>query len=154
MPNILFVCTGNLFRSPIAEACFKRELAAHGLEHGWQVSSTGTWAINGLPPARPGLDWAQRHGLDIVVHRTRLIDRSIAAQADLILVMEGGHKEALCSELPDLAYWVHLLSEAVTGVSYGIPDVSPSASAEEICNEINELISRGFERICSLAGHV
>jgi protein-tyrosine phosphatase len=145
------VCTANRFRSPLAAACFRRELAAHKLEAGWQVSSAGTWTTDGLPAAEGAIAAARRLGFDIADHRSRIINAQLVEEAGLIVVMEQGHKEALQSEFPEIAHKVYLMSEVATGVSYDIPDpVSPSA-AGEIPTEIDELIHNGFKRIYAMA---
>ena len=55
---------------------------------------------------------ARRLGLDIAGHASRLINAGLVRDADLIVVMEQGQKEALQAEFPENAHKVHLLSEA------------------------------------------
>ena len=49
MPKVLFVCTANRFRSPLAAAIFKRFLLESQETGRWRVSSAGTWTRSGLP---------------------------------------------------------------------------------------------------------
>ncbi|MGB9521787.1 MAG: low molecular weight phosphatase family protein, partial [Anaerolineales bacterium] len=49
MPSVLFVCTANQCRSPLAQGLF--QLALNGQLSGWRIDSAGTWAVNGLPPS-------------------------------------------------------------------------------------------------------
>lgn len=151
MPHILFVCTANRFRSPIAAACFRRELAIrkHGAD--WRVSSAGTWTTEEWPAAPEAIAGAKRLGLDISGHASRVINAGLVQDADLIVVMEHGHKEALQSEFPESACKVYLLTEIATGTAYDVPDPASSTASGEIHEEIDELIRNGFEHICALA---
>ncbi len=105
-----------------------------------------------MPAAQAAISGARRLGLDIEDHKSRIINAELVQNADLILVMEQGQKEALQAEFPENAHKVHLMSEAATGVSYDIPDPGLSSNAGEIHVEINELIHAGFARICAMAG--
>lgn len=151
MPTIVFVCTANRYRSPIAEACFQGELSLRHQADKWQVLSAGTWAIDGMPAAPQAIHLASHMGLDISGHRSRVITPELMQAAELILVMEQGHKEALQIEFPGSAHKVHLLSEAATGSSYDIPDPAGAGSDDGVSQEISELIRTGFDRICVLA---
>ena len=150
MPAILFVCTANRFRSPIAEASFKRELRLRGMEADWRVLSAGTWTTDGLPAAADAISAASRMGLDVSGHTSRAITPQLLRDSDLVVVMEQGQKEALQSEFPESAQKVRVLSEVSTGVPYDIPDPSGSMSVGEIPNEIDHLIHAGFDRICAI----
>ncbi len=150
MPSIMFMCTANRYRSPIAAACFRKELATRGLEEGWQVSSAGTWTRDGLPAMPEAISSARKMGLNIARHASRAITALLMKDADLVVVMEQGQKEALCSEFPAQAHKVHLLSEATTGMSYDIPDPIVSPTDVDVPAEIADLLHKGFDRICAL----
>ncbi|MFH1184033.1 MAG: hypothetical protein V1755_03215 [Chloroflexota bacterium] len=152
MPVILFVCTANRSRSPIAAACFRRELASHGMLDGWRVFSAGTWTTDGLPPAADAIASARRLGLDLSDHVSKVITPASIQAADVIVVMEQGQKEAILSEYPAAGGKVHLLSEVATGASYEVPDPISPVSAAEIHAEIADLVKKGFHRIRALAG--
>ena len=152
MPNILFVCTANRYRSVIAAACFRDELARRNKENEWSVSSAGTWAMNGLPAMTEAIILAGELGLDIQDHRSQVITGEILQLADVVLVMESGQKEALQVEFPDERKKIFLLSEASKGISFDIPDpVAGLALGTQVAPEICELIRTGFDQISSLA---
>jgi protein-tyrosine phosphatase len=154
MPSVLFVCTGNLFRSPIAEACFRRYLQRSGAPKEWVTGSAGTWTRTGVAPDPRTVLEAQRLGLDIRAHRSRLINAELLSRYDLVLVMEAGQKEALQVEFPHLHDRVFLLSEVVDGISYDIPDPAEAGhtgTEENIPRELVGMIGRGYNKICMLA---
>ena len=154
MASILFVCTANRFRSPLAAALMKQVLAeAYGASHSWVVGSAGTWAQPGQPvvPTLPGV--ARRFGVDLSDHRAARVSRQLLCNYDLILAMQSSQKEALQAEFPALADSIYLFSNVVERGSYDIPDLHRTEEeAMEVATDLNELIRRGRERICVLAG--
>lgn len=146
MPSILFVCTANRYRSPIAAAVFA-SLLEKSTASAWEVGSAGTWTKNGLPAIPEAVTKAASLGLDITNHRSRLITREMIAAADLVLVMEEGQKESLSAEFPDLRAKIRLLSQATRGVSYDIPDPVLDPEAGDVAMELSGLLSTYFNKI-------
>jgi len=91
MTHILLVCTGNTCRSPLAEALLRTKLAERGVD-AVEVSSAGTGAWDGAPASEGAYLVALEHGLDLSAHRARLLNRELAASADLILTMARHHR--------------------------------------------------------------
>lgn len=150
MTQILFVCTANRYRSVIAEACFKDELSRQKQGDDWVILSAGTWTTNGMAPMKEAVRLAREFGLDIQSHRSTLITGDMLNEADLVLVMESGQKEALQVEFPAYRQKILLLSEAARGMSYDIPDPMSGAADFDVVPEICELIRTGFDRISTL----
>lgn len=88
--NLLFVCTGNTCRSPLAEALARDHLRRRGWAH-VEVASAGTHAEEGEPAAKHSVVVGERRGLDLAAHRSRPLTPELVAWADLILVMGAGH---------------------------------------------------------------
>ena len=88
--NILFVCTGNTCRSPLAAVLARRALEQRGWQH-VQVASAGAAAEEGLGASPHAITVAERAGLDLSSHRSRLLSAELADWADLILVMSPSH---------------------------------------------------------------
>jgi protein-tyrosine-phosphatase len=147
MPSILFVCTANQTRSPIAAALFNRMLAQTGEMQGWRVESAGTWVQDGLPATRAAQRVMRAMGIDLSAHRTRCVTSAMLSSFDLILVMEQGHKEALQVEFRDsaIARRVFLLSEMVGG-TWDVADPSGGTDAPSRVRETAEIIQRVFEQ--------
>jgi protein-tyrosine-phosphatase len=149
MPSILFVCTANMVRSPMAMALWRQMLGAAALD--WQVESAGTWTVDGQPAAARAIQALKDRGALLSGHRSRPVSAELLRRFDLILVMETGHKEALKVEFPEVAGRVYLLSEMV-GSRYDIPDPigGPLSDYVETANEIERILSKGYGRICQL----
>ncbi|GEM_PF-350642 len=85
--NILFVCTGNICRSPMAEGLMKHMLPPP-LRPAVRVASAGTNALVGHEASENAIRVMEAGGIDISAHRARQVNGSMVAEADLILVME------------------------------------------------------------------
>ncbi|MCB0010308.1 MAG: hypothetical protein KDE09_05680 [Anaerolineales bacterium] len=150
MPHLLFVCTANICRSPLAEGYFRQRLQEQGLDD-WIVSSAGTWAEQVRGASRYSVEVMSDMGVDIGSHRARMIDETILAGVDLILTMESGHAEALRAEFPRHAHKVYLLS-AMAGPEYNIADPygGPRTDYEMMARDVTRLIDEGWEQIMAL----
>jgi protein arginine phosphatase len=91
MKRVLFVCTGNICRSPLAEALLRRALSERNLPD-FRVTSAGTGAWDGAPASEGAYLVALERGLDLSGHRARLLTREIVEDADLILTMARHHR--------------------------------------------------------------
>ena len=153
MPSVLFVCSANRFRSPLAEAVFKQCLQEAGCQEGWELTSAGTWIEPGLPAFPTALKAAKGMGLDLSSHRTKPVTAELLLSMDLVIVMAAGQAEAIRLEFPAAAGKTCLLSEMATALAYDIPDPfdpmvdSHQALAEEICN----LVKNGYNKIVAKA---
>jgi protein-tyrosine-phosphatase len=152
-PSVLFVCTANLCRSPMAAALFGEMVAQDpAAPSGWRIASAGTWAVPNLPAPEMVVQVMALHGLDIKAHRSSMLDAALLEKYALILTMEKGHKEALRFEFPDQAQKVFLLSE-MAGITSSIADpMGGSLQAfEQAVGTIKGLLEEGKQRIYSLA---
>src|SRR6059036_2678868 len=88
--RVLFVCTGNICRSPLASSLLERALQERGLDVA--VSSAGTGAWDGAPASEGAYLVGLERGLDLSAHRARLLTRELVDEADLILTMARHHR--------------------------------------------------------------
>ena len=89
--RILLVCTGNICRSPLAEALLRRALEERSVA-GVSVTSAGTGAWDGAPASEGAYLVGLERGLDLSGHRARLLTRELVEEADLILTMARHHR--------------------------------------------------------------
>jgi len=153
LPVILFICTANQFRSPIAAAYFSRKLTLTGTSGEWKVGSAGTWAKDGLPAHPKAIEAAARLGLDLSRHRTREVTERLMNATDLIVCMQPSHKESLEAEFPKSRGRVILLGSLAKLPGNEIPDPAkdsfsePDATAQMISN----CIDKSFTKMIQLA---
>ena len=106
--RILVVCVGNICRSPMAEALLQHALRGHDE---FTVESAGLGALVGHPASEHSVALMDELGLDISAHRARQIHPDMVSAADLVLVMEAGHKRAIDDADPTARGKVHRLGE-------------------------------------------
>ena len=108
MKTLLFVCTGNTCRSPMAEALARRALAD---KPGWRVVSAGIGAINGQPPSAHGVTAMKELGIDISGHRSQMLSGKLVREADHIFGLTFGHVEGVGFLYPEAAEKTFVLRE-------------------------------------------
>lgn len=124
--KILVVCVGNICRSPTGEALLKQKLPTH------TVASAGVGALVGHPADPQAAAAAQ--GLDLSAHRARQLDADIAAEYDLILVMEQAHIEAVCNIAPSARSKTMLFGQWLPAGSRNIAD--PYRQSDEMFQSV------------------
>lgn len=108
MKNVLFVCTGNTCRSPLAEALF-RDLVK-GLPD-YSVMSAGLGAFSGQPASKHSVALAKERGLDLTKHRSQAVTVGVVDKASHIFALSRSHLAALLDDYPEAEDKIYLLSE-------------------------------------------
>ncbi|MFQ6033122.1 MAG: low molecular weight protein arginine phosphatase [Candidatus Zixiibacteriota bacterium] len=90
--KVLFVCTGNSCRSPMAEGILKKMFKEKELDN-FEVGSAGISTLNGAPPSFFAMEAAKTRNVDLSQHRSRQLNKQILKRADLILAMSDEHLE-------------------------------------------------------------
>lgn len=138
MPNILFICTGNICRSPMAEAIFRHRL---GDRAGWKIGSAGVAAVEGLPASTEAQKVLSEWGIDLSKHRSRPLSKELVDEADWLIVMTEGHADLVKAVFPEAADRVRLLTSfSPKRRQSDVPD--PIGQSTEVYRWTRDLIDR------------
>jgi tRNA threonylcarbamoyl adenosine modification protein (Sua5/YciO/YrdC/YwlC family) len=120
---ILFVCTGNTCRSPLAEGICRKLLAERAAcdpyelgQHGWHVVSGGLAAIAGGRPTAEAVEVAAQRRVNLNDHISQPLSYQLVAQADYIFAMTQQHRDAITMQWPEVADRVELLAADGTDI--------------------------------------
>src|SRR6266699_5625179 len=132
--SVLFVCTGNICRSPIAEGFFRRLI---GNRKDIEVVSAGVHAVRGQPPSLYAVQVCAEEGVDISGLRSQPVTATLVDQATHIFAMTGAHLETIQLLFPDGAEKSFLLrefEEPDTTVCRDVPDpIGLGRDVYEVC---------------------
>jgi len=97
--RVLFVCSGNICRSPMAAGYFRKRAAHSALSH-VVVDSAGTLGIEGAPAAEEAIQVMSEIGVDLSRHRSKGLGAALLRTTDLVVAMTHGHLEHLALHYP------------------------------------------------------
>jgi glycine hydroxymethyltransferase len=132
--NVLFVCTGNICRSPIAEGLFRQLI---GNRKDIEVASAGVHAVRGQPPSLYAVQVCADNGVDISGLRSQPLTTSLVDRATHIFAMTGTHLETIQLLFPqggDKSYLLREFEEPGTTVWRDVPDpIGLGRDVYEVC---------------------
>lgn len=145
--NILFVCTGNTCRSPMAEAVFNHLCSAKNSEH--QAFSRGLNVIIPQPVSSKSVEALKNKNIELKKTFSQQLTNEDVKNADLILTMTSGHKMTLKSVFPGYKDKIYTLNEKAYSKDSDIAD--PFGGEQEVYNECCEEITGAVEKLlCTL----
>lgn len=145
MKKILFVCSGNTCRSPLAEGIAKKIFPLRA-ETPVEVSSAGSSAMDGSAASDNAVEVASRHGVDISSHEARLLGRTEIREADLIVTMTRKHRETVGVIEPEALAYTVLLTDFCTEKG-DVPD--PIGGGIDEYEHTYDLINRCVEELAA-----
>jgi len=127
--KVLFVCSGNTCRSPLAEGIAKKVFPPSLLRE-IEFSSAGVSAVEGIPASALAIQVAEEHGVDLSQHRTRLLTKRLVREADLIVVMAQKHKKTVGALEPAALAYTYSITDFCGSVEGDVPDpIGPDPEA-------------------------
>ncbi|GAF65072.1 protein-tyrosine-phosphatase [Bacillus sp. TS-2] len=140
--NILFVCTGNTCRSPMAEELLKAKAGER-----FEVQSAGIFASPGYPASEGTAQVLKNRNLDIQNHQARLLTEELLDWADYVLTMTENHKSHILQQYSDEQEKIHSLSSFLGQAGevvdpYGGPVEIYEMTAQQLDELLNQLIHK------------
>ena len=150
MKTVLFVCTGNICRSPMAEGILEKMVSASKVKD-ITVLSAGTHPSDGISPTKEAMQVMKKFGIDISNHRAVHIGRDLIRKADLILALEKKQKEDILELEPTAKGKVFLINEFAGNGELDIEDpIGQGLKEYEKCaGIIKGLLEKSLKEIIS-----
>src|SRR5205823_4657699 len=142
MKTILFVCTGNICRSPMAEGLFRQAVKGR---NDFRVICAGVGAVEGMPPSEHAVHALKELGIDISRQRSRMLTADVVHEADFIFGMTHSHVDAVTLLYPQAAEKTFLLREFDETLDNYEADISdPIGGSYEIYLNCRDQIEQGI----------
>lgn len=140
--NILFVCTGNTCRSPMAEVLFKKMLKGNETV----ISSAGTAAFNGSPATDEARGVMKKRGLDLSGHKARRVNEEIVKESSIVFVMTQRHYDELVNKFPEHKDKIFILKQ-YAGFSEDTDIFDPIGESREVYENCARIIEECLRKI-------
>src|SRR5215472_168055 len=151
MKTILFICTGNVCRSPMAEGIFRHAIQGRG---NYRVISAGLGAMDGQPPSAHAVEAVKELGIDISGQRSRMLTPELVQQADYLFGMTHSHIDTVTLLYPQAAEKTFLLREFDETLDQFEKDISdPIGGSYEVYLNCRDQIEQGIVSLLRFIEH-
>ncbi len=145
--SIIFVCTGNTCRSPMAEALMKKLLSEENIND-IDVFSRGISVFENSPASDNSIEACKKYDIDLSYHKSKLLSADEIKMASLILTMTSEHKQAIISFMPECKDKIFSIYEFAFGQNKNISDPFGATQdvyekcLDEIAVCLNEIVNK------------
>ncbi len=132
--RVLFVCTGNVCRSPMAEYIFRNLMAR---DDEWESGSAGTAAWDGQPASDYAVSALAEWNIDLTPHRSRRLRADLIEHADILVVMTRAHRQEIVTRHPRAADRIRTLRDF--DARGGPPDIDdPIGASRDVYRHVRD----------------
>ncbi len=144
--KIIFVCTGNTCRSPMAEGFFRKVSEENNITD-IDISSKGIYATEGDKVSEYSVISAGEYGVDISSHKASQLTKEDIISSYYIFTMTKSHKDAIISAFPDMSHKVFSVSEYADSPEISDPYAQSLDVYRKCAKDINETMQKIFTKI-------
>lgn len=140
MPQLVFICSGNTCRSPMAECLARALLARRGSQEGWKVLSAGIYAESGAPASEGAKRAMALRGLTLEKHRSHAVTRMLLNDAALVVGMCPDHIARLRELYPNCKTPMLAFDDPPIADPYGGDGAAYERAARDLERQLPALI--------------
>lgn len=146
MQSILFVCLGNICRSPLAQGIFESKIQKLGLASQFDADSAGTSGWHeGEPPHRGSIRVAQKYGIDISRQRSRPVHPKDAEIFDYIIAMDDSNRQSLLTEFRFPREKIYLMRDFSKSGKKGLAVPDPWGMADDAFERVYAILDEAID---------